>query len=275
MLLSDGAVRKLGSYQEILESGFNIREIIESFNKAYSGKIDTSKETVKKFKDEAVIPIMAIKSSLQKSPTGTKTEKKQDLVMEEENIEGGVGFLDYKNMFSYSIGQSAIWIYLCISIVAALLQLVPSYAMVMWSSESSQGQYDDAFWPLTFAVSIVLFMIFSMLRSVTWIKFMLDASTSMHKKMSEMVIRSNILFFDSNPIGRITTRFSKDMSVLDTLILGLVVFVTQGALRSITVIATVCVVNPWLLIPLVIGLAYMIHVSIVGTPSMIECQKFD
>jgi hypothetical protein len=37
----------------------------------------------------------------------------------------------------------------------------------------------------------------------------------MHSKMIEKVIRSKILFFDSNPIGRIFTRFSKDVYVLD------------------------------------------------------------
>jgi hypothetical protein len=88
-------------------------------------------------------------------------------------------------MFSYSIGQSAIWIYLMISITAAVIQLVPSYAMAMWSSTSAEGQFEEVFWPITFAASIVCFIIFTLLRSIVWIKFMLSASTSMHKKMSE------------------------------------------------------------------------------------------
>ena len=48
----------------------------------------------------------------------------------------------------------------------------------------------------------------------------------MHNKMTEKVLRANILFFDSNPIGRVTTRFSRDMTIIDTAISGLAVFVT-------------------------------------------------
>lgn len=44
---------------------------------------------------------------------------------------------------------------------------------------------------------------------------MLKAATNMHNMMAEKVLRANILFFDSNPIGRITTRFSRDMTILD------------------------------------------------------------
>jgi hypothetical protein len=34
-------------------------------------------------------------------------------------------------------------------------------------------------------------------------------------KMTKKVLRARILFFDSNPIGRIITRFAKDMVILD------------------------------------------------------------
>jgi hypothetical protein len=37
----------------------------------------------------------------------------------------------------------------------------------------------------------------------------------MHAAMTKAVLRAKMLFFDSNPIGRIITRFSKDMNVLD------------------------------------------------------------
>ena len=43
--------------------------------------------------------------------------------------------------------------------------------------------------------------------------------------MTEKVLRAKILFFDSNPIGRIITRFSKDIAVFDMVIPVLAVFV--------------------------------------------------
>jgi len=37
----------------------------------------------------------------------------------------------------------------------------------------------------------------------------------MHNEMGQKVIRAKILFFDSNPIGRITSRFSTDVAMVD------------------------------------------------------------
>jgi len=97
----------------------------------------------------------------------------------------------------------------------------------------------------------------------------------MHNTMAEKVLRADIVFFDSNPIGRITTRFSKDQTVLDIMLPPITVLVTQGILRSITVILSVSFVNPWLLIPAVVGLVYMIWVVKKGIPPMIDAQRFD
>jgi ABC-type multidrug transport system fused ATPase/permease subunit len=118
-------------------------------------------------------------------------------------------------------------------------------------------------------------MVLVFLRSTVCQLFFLHASTNMHNCMAEKVLRANIVFFDSNPIGNITTRFSKDQTFLDMALPPILVLVTQGALRSITVVITVSIVNPWLLIPAVIGLTYMISTVKKGIPPMIDAQRFD
>lgn len=55
---------------------------------------------------------------------------------------------------------------------------------------------------------------------------MLYANTNMHNYMTEKVMRAKILFFDSNPSGRISTRFSRDMVILDFLMPALMALVT-------------------------------------------------
>lgn len=82
----------------------------------------------------------------------------------------------------------------------------------------------------------------------------------MHNSMVKSVIRANITFFDSNPIGRITTRFSRDMAIVDQGIPPLLIFTTQGLLRILTVIISVSIVNPYLLIIAAIGVVYMVKV---------------
>ena len=40
-------------------------------------------------------------------------------------------------------------------------------------------------------------------------------STSLHKRMFDAVTGTAVAFFDTNPVGRILNRFSKDVSFLD------------------------------------------------------------
>lgn len=68
-----------------------------------------------------------------------------------------------------------------------------------------------------FVVSIVLFIIFVLLRTLNLLMILIFTSTNMHNKMTESVMRAKILFYDSNPSGRIISRFSKDIGIIDNI----------------------------------------------------------
>ena len=85
-------------------------------------------------------------------------------------------------------------------------------------------------------------------------------ATNMHKSMTEKVIRAKIIFFDSNPVGRILTRFSKDLSVIDLIIPQTMLLVGFGLFRTVTVTIAVIFVNPFILIVVAFGVALMIFI---------------
>lgn len=126
-----------------------------------------------------------------------------------------------------------------------------------------------------FVGSIVLFMLFGIIKSVSLQFLLMHATTNMHNTMAEKVIRARILFFDSNTSGSIISRFSKDVGVLDNLMPILVIVSSQGILRTISVVIAVAIVNPWLIIPAFTGLFYMLYVTKRGIKPMIESQRFD
>ena len=97
----------------------------------------------------------------------------------------------------------------------------------------------------------------------------------MHKAMTYRVIRALILFFDSNPSGTISTRFTKDLMTMDNMFPGISIFCTMNALRIITVCITVIIVNPYLLLVGAVALSYCVYIYKIGIKPMIECQRFD
>jgi len=76
-----------------------------------------------------------------------------------------------------------------------------------------------------FIGAVVLYILFCILRAAVVFWIISKSTTNMHHVVSNRVLRANILFFDSNPIGRIVTRFSKDVAVLDFIIPTFVIFI--------------------------------------------------
>jgi hypothetical protein len=56
------------------------------------------------------------------------------MITAEEKIEGGITYQDFKNMFSFSIGSSAIWIYVLLSCLVSFVQLIPSFIIAKWTA---------------------------------------------------------------------------------------------------------------------------------------------
>jgi len=53
------------------------------------------------------------------------------------------------------------------------------------------------------------------IRSLCAFYFWITASKNLHNKMTYSVLRAKIVFFDTNPLGRILNRFSADVGVTD------------------------------------------------------------
>ena len=202
----------------------NVKAILDAFNQKGD---DENEEELFEFLMEGDTNLasegagVSMKMSLKltkkpRNPIAEKEEKaNEEMIVPEEKLEGNPGYQDYKNLFSFSIGQSAIWIFLLSSLFIALLQLAPSYLVSKWVTMDYEGQQSADDLVLYFCLSVGGLIVMGLARTVFWSATFLNASSNMHNCMAEKVVRSHILFFDSNPIGRVTTRFSKDMVILD------------------------------------------------------------
>jgi hypothetical protein len=94
-------------------------------------------------------------------------DKKQNLVVEEETLHGNIGLRDYMNLFSFSIGNAAIIIYIILAVVTSLVQLIPSYVITKWTAMDLEGQQErsDLMW--LFVGSTLGYMVFVFIRSTS------------------------------------------------------------------------------------------------------------
>ena len=76
----------------------------------------------------------------------------------------------------------------------------------------------------------------------------LKASENLHDEMTKAVIKAPVLFFDTNPVGRILNRFSKDIGCMDDLLPAKFLFTVQLLLFIASAAVLSAASNVWLFI---------------------------
>ena len=102
--------------------------------------------------------------------------------------------------------------------------------------------------------------IFAMIRAYGFLFVSLRCSEHLHDKMVLAILQAPVLFFDSNPVGRILNRFSKDVGCLDELLPKTFLEAIQYVLLVFAALIVPTVTNPWLLflvVPLTVLVVYI------------------
>ena len=89
----------------------------------------------------------------------------------------------------------------------------------------------------------------------------LRCSERLHDKMVLAVLQAPVLFFDSNPVGRIMNRFSKDIGCLDEVLPKTFLMSIQLILLLLAGIVVPTVTNPWLLFIVLPLVALVVYIS--------------
>ncbi|XP_015771345.1 PREDICTED: multidrug resistance-associated protein 4-like [Acropora digitifera] len=181
-----------------------------------------------------------------KSPS----EKSQGLeIPEEDRVIGNLSFRLYWDYF-----RSGLHPVLLIGLIVLSLLIQPALIFPdIWLSHLSkktlkqQQKFDNL---VIYSSAIAVSLLLATIRVALFFVVTLRASERLHNKMVKAVLHAKLLFFDTNPTGRILNRFSRDIGCLDEqlpqfsiLCIQYLLFVLSGALIP-------AFANPWLLLVL-------------------------
>ena len=107
---------------------------------------------------------------------------------------------------------------------------------------------------------VVATVLFGVIRAWVFFSVSLRSAANLHNKMVTCILKAPVLFFDTNPAGRILNRFSKDIGAVDEVLPNKFLSATQLLLFVFTAALLPSVTNFWLFfafLPVFITFVYL------------------
>ena len=120
---------------------------------------------------------------------------------------------DWTKLISYGVGNSWYLVMIAWSIIYSAIQAYLIFVLSNWIIMNKHNQQNSndfyLYLGLIFASVVVMW-----LASIVNFAVFTSSSKNLHSKMVYKLLRAPLHFFDSNSIGTIVTRFSKDIQTL-------------------------------------------------------------
>jgi len=275
LVFDEGKVIAEGSYQELSTQQLDLLNIFKKEHK----QEDEQEVRLRKNTSIRKTSIREDGSIVEEEvPVQDEADKKQ---FKEE--EPAVTFATYKNYLKAS-GKWGFFIVMVLSFVVFQLSLI-GYARFMgnWAlkHQAHSLEYGTAegfeHWPYIvggFFITLTFFAT-NYAKSYLCAKFFAECNTNIHQIMLRKTTRALISFFDNTPIGVILNKFSNDLGLLDKTNWETVHNVLWGICMLFFAIGTVCLINPYVLIPSAIIFWGLVKIRNFFAKASVETKRLD
>lgn len=218
--LADKTIAETGTFQEIVTRGQNskIYRLIEGFGHAQDLKQNVDKIEARKpyiimreKRDADLYPPSQYIAPLDIVPTHIRSSSDDDEEQEKEAVSLSV-FKQY-----FQILPKWMYIVLLFFTVSTAAMMSSQNIFLGFMTSKNLSTLFDARWYLMGYLSIVITAIISLICSYLWgmVVMGLRISNILHNRMLWRVMHAPMSFFDTNPLGRLINRFTRDVSNMD------------------------------------------------------------
>ncbi|XP_065040029.1 ABC transporter C family member 3-like isoform X3 [Musa acuminata AAA Group] len=229
LVIRDGRIVQAGKYNEIINSGTEFMELVDSHMEALAAHnmikhtSNTSSDSIQggpsASKSSVPVPQQAELKDTENGPSDEVRPRGQ-LVQEEERETGKVGFLIYWRYITMAYKGALVLLILFSQILFQILQICSNYWMALESPLS-----DDLEPPVSGSMLISVYIVLAVgssacivIRTLLLVIAGYKTAIMLFNKMHACIFRAPMSFFDSTPTGRILNRVSTDQGGVDTYI---------------------------------------------------------
>lgn len=232
-----------GDFETLMQGG-KVKALVDEFQSVHAA------EPVQELKDLDLEPSLSRSSSVSHFSVLTLADediRRTRVENEVKESESDISAL-YKHYF-YAAGVHNIVFYFLFSLVGAGLGVLGTYWVAKWGTDISLS---DMQLVLGYFLIGIVSALFSALAWLVWAAFgSVRASKVLHDNMLKAVIRAPMSFFETTPLGRLTTRFSQDMFKIDWQMTMIIISFLGAIIASFSTLAVIMVSSPTTLIVIV------------------------
>ncbi|KAG2606635.1 hypothetical protein PVAP13_4NG063010 [Panicum virgatum] len=263
LVMEGGQVSQQGKYSELLESGTAFEKLVSAHQSSITA-LDTSANQQNQVQGQLVPDENIVPSALQATRQASDIEVAAkgpsatiQLTEEEEKGIGDLGWKPYKDYINVSQGAFQFSGMCASQVLFTCFQIASTYwlAVAVQMDNVSAALLVGAYSGLS-----IFSCCFAYFRSLFAATLGLKASKAFFNGLMDSVFKAPMSFFDSTPVGRILTRASSDLSILDFDIPYSMAFVTTGTIEVVTTVLVMGTVTWEVLIvaiPVTITMVYV------------------
>lgn len=238
IILDDGMVRFDGDYGDLLQGGLDVEQFLVDSG---SGPGPTSSVGTTAILDDTSVS----------APVTAKGKLVNLDTLEGASLtpQGGATLSVYWR-YAEAGGVVILVAAVVLSVLAYSSNALSDYQLALWTD----GYFGPSEYIFRYGVLMAMVVAMHITRLGFFVYSGLNASTQLHQRLLDSVLKSPFSFFDTTPSGRINARFSVDFDVIDFDIPVSIATCTESVLGILTGIGVVALQSPLsivLLIPLV------------------------
>ncbi|XP_059662249.1 ABC transporter C family member 10-like [Cornus florida] len=206
LLMSEGKILEVATYYQLLASSQQFQNLVNAHNDTAGSKRNTDYGTPQRHK--------TVKEEIHNAYTEEQLDKTMgdQLIKQEEREAGDNGLKPYIQYLRQSKG----FLYLSLAVIAHIVfilgQFIQSLCLAAEVQDNSTSRLNTV---LIYSVIGCGMSLFLLLRSSYVVILGLKASNSIFSKLMTALFRAPMSFYDSTPLGRILSRASSDLSIVD------------------------------------------------------------
>ena len=187
-----------------------------------------------------------VKADAEDGKPSNPDKEAQALLTKEERVIGAVSLSVYLKYLRAGGGYMLFSLVFVGFVLSGLTGVATTAWVSYWTSDAPlYEENSEAFYLGMYGALSVALGVFTYLRTFLLVRFGVKASTTLHANLTNSILRAPSSFFDTTPIGRILSRFSKDMYAIDVELTDHMDFFLFSLLNIFLSIIIIFFVTPW------------------------------